>query len=300
MRDQFDNYEKRIMEKLDREAEEIERRIGENPQVAESRANDELDRKVYAGVVAYEEAVAGRNELCTDIENLAGLSPKDREALRLGRELQKRLSEEESEKESEKRTRKHTGMWKRVVAAVAVLVLVVGFGIDGIGGPMRVVEIMKQAVGGREMSQGNSSVNDAKIAGRDAEEEAYQQIKDDLGINPVRLIKLPGRMEFKNYEIDKEIRLAQLLYDNSGENVSYLISDSYTEELWSSDIEDDKIDEYIYEVENVNIVVTEYRLPKSKQEKYKAEFEYKEIYYRLTAVMDKAEFEKLLDFLHFL
>lgn len=303
MRDQFDNYEKRIVEKLDREAEEIERRIEENPQAAEAKANESLDRKVYAGVAAYEEAVAGKNEVLhreAELEDILDkLSPNDAEALRLGWEVQRRLRGEEGEEEPKKTERKHAGVWKRLAAAVVVLVLVTGFGVNSMGGPTRIVEKVKLAIGGREISKVNSSTEEAKVTEEDAEKEAYQQIKDELGIDPVRLVKLPGNMKFKNCEIDTEICLAQVLYEYDGKNISYLIGDSYTKKTWGIDVEDEKIDEYTYEVDNIGILVSEHTLQKSKDKEYVAEFEYKEVYYQLTAVIKKAEFEKMLDFLHF-
>lgn len=310
MRNQFDNYEKKIMEKLDREAEDIERRIGEDPQVAEAKADEGLDGKVYARVKAYEDAVAENNNAGlegmdlaerADIMELTGLSEEDREALRLGRELQRRRREEESRKEAEGKTRKYAGRWKRIVAAAAVLVLVAGVGVNGIGGPNRVVEILGLAIGGREISKINSSTDDAKISEEDIEEEAYQQIEDELGIEPVRITRFTGEtnINFKSCEVDSEIRMAQLLYEYGGRNVSYLIDASYTQETWGTDIEDVKIDEYPYVKGNFNAKIVEYQVSENNAKKYSAEFEYKGIYYQLIGTMKWDDFEKILKYLHF-
>ena len=274
MRNQIDDYEKKIMEKLDQEAEEIERRIEENPQVTEIEASEGLDRKVYAGVEAYENAIArktsagtdtGRAEN-TDISDLTGLTEGDREALHLGRELQRRRREKERRKE----TRKFAGGWKRAVAVVVALVLIVGFGVDSIGGPNRVVEIIGLAIGGRELSKVNSSSDKVKITEKDVEKEAYQQIKDELGINPARVKIIDKEMKYKNCEIDSDIRMAQILYGFGDNNVFYLISDSYTEELWCVDIEDKVLDEYPYKKGRVDAEIIEYQLPESKEKKYVA------------------------------
>lgn len=310
MRDQFDNYEKRIREKLDREAEEIERRIKEDPQAAEARADEELDRKVYAGVEAYENAAAKKNgsgaeELACaeelDDAVLAGLPEKDREALRLGRELQRRLREEEGREEAGEtaRKRKCAGGWKRFAAAVVVLVLVAGAGLHSVGGPNRIVEIMKLAISGREVSQGNSSSKDVKLSIEEKEMEAYQQIKDELGIDPVRLLELPDGTKFKSCEVDSEIRLVQLMYLFGDRNLSYLITDSYTEELWSIEIEDEVLEEYPYAKGRLNAEITEYKLPESKEKKYVAKFEYNGIYYQLTGTMEWENFEAILKNLYF-
>ncbi len=303
MRDQFDNYEKRIVEKLNREAEEIERRIEENPQAAEAKANESLDRKVYAGVAAYEEAVVGKNEVLhreAELEDILDkLSPNDAEALRLGWEVQRRLRGEEGEEEPKKTERKHAGVWKRLVAAVVVLVLVTGFGVNSMGGPTRIVEKVKLAIGGREISKVNSSTGKPKITEEEKELEAYQQIKDELEIEPVRIRAISKDMKYKHCEIDLEIRLAQMLYECGDRNVSYFISDSYTEEFWSSDIEDKKTDEYIFNYGKLNAEISEYELPESGEKEYTAKFVYKDIHYQLTAVIQKTDFEKILKNLYF-
>ncbi len=303
MRNQIDDYEKKIMEKLDQEAEEIERRIEENPQVTEIEASEGLDRKVYAGVEAYENAIArktsagtdtGRAEN-TDISELTGLTEEDREALRLGRELQRRRREKERRKE----TRKFAGGWKRVVAVVVALVLIVGFGVDSIGGPNRMVEIMEFVIRDRKILQGNSSTDDVKLSQKDEEKEAYQQLEDELGINPVRVKIIDREMKYKYCEIDSEIRMAQLLYVLGDSNVFYLIGDSYTEELWSVDIEDIVLDEYTYKKGRLNAEIIEYELPESKEKKYVAKFEYKGVYYQLIGTVKWKDFEKILKNLHF-
>ena len=196
MRNQLDDYERKIIEKLDQEAREIERRIEENPQMAEFEADEGLDRKVYAGVEAYENAIAGKagaeadnlgRAENTDISDVTGLSKDDLEALRLGRELQRRRRKKKHWKTLGEKTRKFVGGWKRIVAAVVVLVLIAGVGVDSIGGPNRMVEIMEFVIGGRKILQGNSSTDDVKLTQRDEEKEAYQQIEDELGLNPVRV-----------------------------------------------------------------------------------------------------------------
>lgn len=308
MRNQFDNYEKKIIEKLDREAEEIERRIEENPEVAEYEADEELDRKVYAGVEAYEAAVAKKDgsgadgairAKDTEVSDITGLNEEDMEALRLGRELQERRRKKERRKKLGKEARRFAGGWKRLAAAAVVLVLVVGVGVNSIGGPNRVVEMIGLAIGGREISKINSSSDDVKITEKDAEKEAYQQIKDELGIDPVRIVCFAGGVIFKDCEMDPDIRTAQILYEYNGRNVFYLIDASYTKETWGLDIEDTKIDEYPYVKGELNAKIAEYQLPDNKEKKYCAEFEYKGIYYQLIGTVKWGEFEKILLNLHF-
>lgn len=299
MREQFDDYGKKIMEEIDREAEEIQRAMEKCPEAAKAEAKDTLDQKVYAGIEAYEKAV-------TKNAAVASLSEEDREALRLGRELQARRREEESRKASGKKsdgkpTGKKPGMRKyiqRIAAAVVVLVVAASVGVEAIGGPERVVEIVKDTFYGREVSKISSS-KDAVKKDDVEEEQAYQQIEDDLNIDPVRILITSGEMKYKYCDIDKDVRIAQLLYSYEERNVSYLIDASYTKETWGTDIEDGKTDEYVYTEGKLEVEVTEYELPESKEKRYSAEFEYQGVYYQLTGTMDKEVFEEILKNLHF-
>ena len=307
MKELHEDYEKRMMEKINQEAEEIQRALDDCPQLKGIQPSEELDQKVYAGIEAYDASVAKRkarekamsqtadSENETADETLASLSEEDQEALRLGRELQMRRKEEESKKAN----RRKAGVWKRIAAAVAVVVMVAGVGVNSIGGPERVVEILTENVGDREVSKVNSSVDDTKVAKDMEEEQAYQQVEEELGIKPVRLVYIPEKINYKYCEIDSDIRVAQIIYDYNNKNISYIISSSYTEELWGTDIEDKKTDEYTDEIQKEKLGVTEYELPESGEKEYVAEFEYQEVYYQLTAVMDRGEFEKILNDLHF-
>lgn len=307
MREQFDDYEKRIMEEIDRQAEEIQQALKECPQAAEARASETLDQKVYAGIEAYEKAVAARknseevtntNTDTTDTEDaaFAALSEEDREALRLGRELQARRKEESS-KTSKKKVgiRKHIG---RIAAAVVVVVITASVGVKSIGGAERIVEIVKDTFNGREVSKINSS-KDAVKNDDVEEEQAYQQIKDELGIDPVKIVIMPGEMKYKYCEVDSDIRMAQLLYNYGNKNISYFIDASYTKESWGTDIEDKKTDEYDYIKDKLEAKVTEYELTETGEMEYTAEFEYQGIYYQLTAAIEWEKFEEILKNLHF-
>lgn len=306
MREHFDNYEKRIMKKLDQEAEEIRRAIEGNLEVADIQADENLDQKVYASITAFEEAAAKRERLeasgirvGNDSEDAGlsyvGLSEEDREALRLGRELQERRKE----KESRSIARKRFGLWKRIAAVLVVFVLAGGIGVTSIGGPKQVVKLAKQVVGDRILSEIDSSSGEVKQTESNEEAQTYQRIEDELGIDPVRVMKIPNKMKYKYCEIDTEIRTAQFLYEYEDRNVSYLISDAYGEELWITDLEDGDTDKYPYTEGKLNAEITEHELPEGKGKKYTAEFEYMDVHYQLTGTLDWQEFEEILKNLHF-
>ena len=288
MKEHLNDYEKRIWEGIDKDAEEIIKMVEADPEAMSAEPSEEMDRKIYAMIPGHEDA---------DSEDSAmeGLSEEDQEALRLGRELQKRRKEKEEEKSRAKR-RHH---WKRITAAAAVLVLVIGIGTTGVGGPKRIVEMVEGTFGGRDASQVNVSKEETKDTADSEEEQAYQQIKDELGFDPVKMLKISGNMKYEYCEVDEDMQMAQLVYKNGNANVSYVMSSSYYEELIGVDLEDAITDSYTLEKGKLKAKVMEYELPKSKKKEYSATFEYQGVYYQLIGTIEKAEFEEILKKLHF-
>lgn len=288
MKEHLNDYEKRIWEGIDKDAEEIIKMVEADPEAMSAEPSEEMDRKIYAMIPDHEDA---------DSEDSAmeGLSEEDQEALRLGRELQKRRKEKEEEKSRAKR-RHHR---KRITAAAAVLVLVIGIGTTGVGGPKRIVEMVEQAVGDRQVSKVNNSKKRAKTIDNEAEEQAYQEIRDQLGFDPVRVVRFDENMKYSYCEIDEDMEMAQLLYKNGSANVSYVMSSSYYEELIGVDLEDAITDSYTLEKGKLKAKVMEYELPESKKKRYSATFEYQGVYYQLIGTIEKADFEEILKKLHF-
>lgn len=288
MKEHLNDYEKRIWEGIDKDAEEIIKMVEADSEAMSAEPSEEMDQKIYAMIPGHEDA---------DSEDSAmeSLSEEDQEALRLGRELQKRRKEKEEEKSRAKR-RHHR---KRITAAAAVLVLVIGIGTTGVGGPKRIVEMVEQAVGDRQVSKVNSSKKSAKTIDNEAEEQAYQEIKDKLGFDPVKMLKISGNMKYKYCEVDEDMQMAQLVYKNGNANVSYVMSSSYYEELIGVDLEDTITDSYTLEKGKLKAKVMEYELPESKKKRYSATFEYQGVYYQLIGTIEKADFEEILKNLHF-
>ena len=288
MKEHLNDYEKRIWEGIDKDAEEIIKMVEADPEAMSAEPSEEMDRKIYAMIPGHEDA---------DSEDSAmeGLSEEDQEALRLGRELQKRRKEKEEEKSRAKR-RHH---WKRITAAAAVLVLVIGIGTTGVGGPKRIVEMVEGTFGGRDASRVNVSKEETKDTKDSEEEQAYQQIKDELGFDPIRIVKTTPKLKYEYCEVDEDMEMAQLLYKNGNANVSYVMSSSYYEELMGVDLEDTITDSYTLEKGKLKAKVMEYELPESKKKEYSATFEYRGVYYHVIGTIEKADFEEILKNLHF-
>lgn len=288
MKEHLNDYEKRIWEGIDKDAEEIIKMVEADPEAMSVEPSEEMDRKIYAMIPGHEDA---------DSEDSAmeGLSEEDQEALRLGRELQKRRKEKEEEK-SRAKSRHH---WKRITAAAAVLVLVIGIGTTGVGGPKRIVEMVEGTFGGRDASRVNVSKEETKDTADSEEEQVYQQIKDELGFDPVRIIAIHKDMTYEYCEIDEDMQMAQLIYKYGEGNISYLINAAYSEKVVGTDLEVGIMDSYIFQKDKLKAEVTEHELEGSNMKEYSAKFEYKGIHYQIIGTIGKEDFEKVLKNLHF-
>lgn len=292
MSEKKDQLKEILKDQLNREAKQIEEEVGLNdneeiPNELKIRMKNALDQKIREREM--------RSEDMKRTDAYAKLSEEDREALRLGREMLKNQSEE---KKIYTMRRKKRNI-RRIVALAAVLILVMAVGMTSIGGPERMLQFMKSSVGGREVSQVDSSDKN-KIIEEEDEEKAYEKIAKEFGIETVQFVWRPAGMKFKKMLLDTDIQLAELEYLYNGENTEFMISASYGEVSLGADNEDEIIDYYCINEENVSIEVTEYKTPETETNRYKAEFKYNNLYYCLTGTMTKEEMENILKNLYFL
>lgn len=229
------------------------------------------------------------------------LSEEDRYALELGRKLIKEKesaeAEKDKEKEEKKSGRKRRGQIAAMVAAAAALTLTIG--ITGIGGPERAKEIVGQLVRGREVEKINSDESNLTIMG-EREEEAYQLLSDELGMEPVRVFGGSEQLKFDRMEYDKELQVAELYYNFGKEDTMiFFVNASYGVASFGIDVEDSLTDTYKKRIKDEDIVIKEYTTPKNKK-RYLASFDYMGLEYYMFGTMEKADFEKILNNLKFL
>lgn len=291
MSEKKDQLKEILKDQLNREAKQIEEEVGLNdneeiPDELKLRMKNALDQKIRER--------EKRSEDMKRTDAYAKLSEEDQEALRLGREMLKNQSEE---KKIYTMRRKKRNI-RRIVALAAVLILVMAVGMTSFGGPERMLQFMKSSVGGRKVSQVDSSDKN-KVIEEEDEELAYEKIADEFGIDPVRLWWYPEDMKFVIMKLDTDIQVAELDYVCNGERTEFMISASYGEVSLGADNEDEITDHYFIK-ENIPIEVTEYKTPEMKTNRYKAEFKYNNLYYCLTGTMAKEEMENILKNLYFL
>lgn len=291
MSEKKDQLEEILKDQFYKEAKQIEEEVGLNddseeiPEELKARMKLALDQKIR------ERQARSKNVS----ESYAGLSEEDQEALRIGREMLKNQGEEKNVHT----TRRKKRTIRRIVALAAVLILVMAVGMTSFGGPERMLQFMKSTVGGRQVSQVDSSDKN-KIIEEEDEEKAYEMIAEEFGIEPVKIMWRPTGMKFEKMILNRDLQVAEFNYIYNGERTEFIISASYGEASLGADNEDEITDHYYEQEKTTDIEVTEYTTPKTETNRYMAEFEYKKLYYCLTGTLKKEEIKNILDNLYFM
>lgn len=311
-----------LQEELEKESARIKEEVEQDPPLTESGPDPELKNKIWKQA----------EEIRRQREAYENLSEADKEALRLGKELQLRREEkareefseelapeslelaagaEESRPESQpemqntqgnqtKKVRVRKRRKKTIVALAVALIAVLGVGITSFGDGGFVQKFFDQVVGNRVMTQIDSEKDkEHSKSAENEEEKAFEQIKEEFGIDPVRLGYKPQKMKYVDSLVDTDLLTTSIYYQYGNNLLTYTMMFAYQDFSFGFDIEDVIVDEYVKTVKNTNIQVTEYRVKDSNEQEFSAEFQYKDISYFLSGVIEKGEFEKILENLHF-
>lgn len=285
-----DQLEELLREEFDRIAGEEENVLREeNISIPE-----ETQEIIYAGI--QEKIRAAERE--KEKERLyAQLSEEDMKALEIGR----RIMEEEAAGERKVRTVKIRKRLRTCVGLAAALTLTMAIGVTSMGGPERIIQMVTQTVGDREIEKITSSDKVMRTA-EESEEEAYQKISDELGVEPVRIWNKTEEMKFIDMEYDEEIQTAEFYYEYNDDILIYLVNASYRDAFLGVDIEDEIVDMYNKKIGNDEVEILteikEYEIQETGQERYSAQFEYKGLEYFFIGAMDKEDFEYILENLY--
>lgn len=307
-----------LQEDLIKKAEQIKKEVEQNPPPVGTGPDPGLKHKIW------EQA----EELRRQKEAYENLSEADKEALRLGKELQLRREEKEREEFSEelipesldlaagaeetqpdiqnrekskvRKVRVKKRRKKTLIALAVALAAVLGVGITSFGDKGFVTETVNRILGGRKNVNINvDKDNEAVQAENDQEEKVFQQIKDEFGFDAVRIDYRPQKMYLLDYVLEPDLMTTIIYYQYDNNVFTYTITPAYQDFSFGYDIEDTIVDEYTKTVGDTQIQVTEYLIEESNQQEFSAEFEYKKVTYILTGIIKKDEFEKILENLHF-
>lgn len=239
------------------------------------------------------------NEAREREEAINNLSEEDRRALELGRKMLK--AEVGTADTSEKKVHYRRKPLKIYLALAAVIVCVLAMGITSMGGPERVVRMVRQAVGDRDVEQVDSNKTDKqnKIIEGEAEEEAYQKIRDTFDTDVVKVFVCLPDMKFDTMNLDEKKQVAELYYTYQKRKIVYIVNTGYRESSWGIDIEDSIEKEYSKEINGCNMNIVVYKVENSNQSRCVSKFKYEGVEYFMMGLMGEGDFEKILKNLFF-
>lgn len=323
-----DNLDKLLKAELEKEAGEIMEEMDSDESLQDISFPEDLDEKMWSKIQEYEEQQKAYEKL----------SDADKEAIRLGREVQalrggndmkdrfkkdvesdsyrdnvvpieyvkhetdNKASDDgtngETEKEAgKKKVKKRKRHWKvyGIVAIVAVLAMM--WSMVSIGGTPFFGRVLNDIIGDREMVKVNTEREDGDKNKVD-EFQVYEEIKEKLGVDVVRLKRTSEDMLLVQSDIDESLKRVCLIYENEDGIIQYQMEIQVENKSYGYDIEDEKIKEFQIEVGGHTIDVSQYQLPNGGKENV-AKFVYKDVFYTLNGIMDEEKFKDLLKNLYF-
>lgn len=298
-KDEFKECIAREFEEIAREEEEFLE--NDTSLVVPEGTKEAVLARVREQIRAYEMEQT-RKETEEREEAINHLSEEDREALELGRKMLKvGIGQNDPEEPSGKKVRRKKKPLKMYLALAAVIVCVLAMGITSMGGPERIMRMMTQDVGDREVDQVDSNHTDKEnkvIEGED-EEKAYQEIRNNFGTDVVKIFICLPEMYFNSMELDKDKQMADMYYYYNNKTIAYCINVPYRDGSWGIDFEDPIDQEYSEEIHGCRIKITKFKPNQKGLPRWDARFEYNNIEYLLTGTMKQQEFEKILNNLFF-
>lgn len=311
-----DDFEKFIKEGFDRQAKKEldavknDESLEELPESLKISMRQKIDARIKEAEAAKAETQQVESQR-VDSENAESeksegskttyddLSEEDRKALELGRKMLEEGKVTEF-REPEKKGLSSRGKLrlKHVLGFVAVLAVVMLVEVNSLGGPEKIVKLVKQQVAEQEVEKINSSP-DSKVIVKENEEEAYQTIADEFGVEPVRIRERPEGMKFEKLELNKNLQMAEMIYIYKNENIRYVINTTHNDMAIGDGFEDKLTEKYFIKNLKTKVLVKEFETPETKVKYYLANYEYNSLEYSLTGIMNKEEFENIINNLFF-
>ena len=228
----------------------------------------------------------------------------DLDDIKVSENMETSLFNKIQEYEYDKRIKKvvHRSRKKRrlFLALAAVLILVCGSVITGTGSKSYWKVLMEQIAGDERASHIDVEEMESEETEDGDEIQVFNEIHRELGIYPVRFGYMPNGMVFTRHELEIEQNRAILFYKYNGQIIRYSVYMNDTESSYGRTELDTLINEYNIETEkDIDIDIKQYKVANSEQNRFVAEFEYKDAQYQLIGTMEKSEFDKIIKNLFF-
>lgn len=246
------------------------------------------------------------NEMKKEAEQIEKKVREDRslDDIKVSDEMEKELFNKIQDYEYDKRHKKVIRKKKKsklvIGALAAVLILVCGSVMTSVGSKSYWKVLWERENGDENSNIINVENMEIKESEDIDEVGAYKEIAKVMGNYLVRMEYKPKDMVLKRYIIDKDQRMTVLFYQCGEEVIKYYMYTNSTDSSFGEKTIDQLLDEYEFQNGKHSILVKQYKIKNSDEERYIAEFEYKDIHYQIKGSMEKEEFEKILENLFFM
>lgn len=218
--------------------------------------------------------------------------------IKVSEDMETSLFNKIQEYEYDKRMKKTVHRRKKrkyvIVALAAVLVLAFGSMMTGVGSKSYWKVLWERAVGEETLDYVDVENMDSQETEDFDEMGCFRDISEQLEVSIVKLGYKPIGMVLNKYTLDSEQRIAYLFYQYNGEVIRYTIYMNDTDSSFGQKDLDKLLNEYKIQNGDTEIRVEEYQVDNSDQQRYIAEFEYMDVQYQLTGVMDRDNFDEIL------
>ena len=230
-------------------------------------------------------------------------SRDDLDDIKVSEDMETSLFNKIQEYEYDKRVKKavHRSRKKRrlFLALAAVLILVCGSVITGTGSKSYWKVLWDRVAGDENANIINVEDMESEVTDDWNEIQVFNDIRKETGIFPVRFGYMPKKLLITGYELDKEQNLAVIFYNYNDQIMQYLMYMNNTDSSYGQTEIDQLVSEYQIVVNNNVIDIKEYTVVNQENNRYVAEFEYMDAQYQLTGLMEKEEFDKIIENLIF-
>ena len=241
-----------LQRQSDIDADNILAEVNADPEMADVHAPDEMEAALFACIDEYDMKKAHSN-----------LSEEDRELIELGKAYKK-----------SKKRRKYAA-----VASIALAGVLLS-SVKAMGGPEKVIEVVRRMVEEREHTVVNTDDERLESVKVVTELEAFEQIEKVFGKKKKKMYYVPKGIIISESLIDKATQYINMTYQGEkNEVITYVIRPNYNIGSVSSDIADVLVEEYKMEVEGRNIYVKHFQVSENGEDRWVLEFTEESIYY---------------------
>lgn len=269
-------WQDKFRRQLRREAEEIEAELDSMPELEEIDASPELFDRIIEQLRnegKWEEETA--EELTPDIRLL--LSKEDREALEIGRKIQKQG--------------KKRNVRKWISMAVVAMLCIFLATMSSEANRQYAAGVINR-ITGSDWGFYVENADKSTIKYSEDERKACKEIESQLGIPVPRMQYRPYGMEFESFEINKELKSGALFYKNNDILMTVYLYARMKDTTMQQTMEAQLVDEV--QVEALEFTAKIYELEDIEGNFYAGEIEYNNFSYLIIGRIEKEELKKVL------